>query len=48
VHSDPLFLSSPRIGELMIEFMEGRPLSASHVRAPPLKYVMSSPFAPEH
>jgi pimeloyl-ACP methyl ester carboxylesterase len=31
VHSDPLFLSSPKIKEVMLEFMMGRPLSATRI-----------------
>ena len=46
VHSDPLFLSSPRIAELMMAFMEGKPLATASVRAPPLKFPMTSPFEP--
>ncbi|MCI0487133.1 MAG: alpha/beta hydrolase [Blastocatellia bacterium] len=38
VHSDPLFLSSPKIKDVMLEFMKGRPLSTTSTHAPPLKF----------
>jgi pimeloyl-ACP methyl ester carboxylesterase len=38
VHSDPLFLSSPRIKDLMVEFMKGRPLSTTRITLPPMKF----------
>jgi pimeloyl-ACP methyl ester carboxylesterase len=38
VHSDPLFLSSPRIKDVMIEFMKGRKISATRIILPPLKF----------
>jgi pimeloyl-ACP methyl ester carboxylesterase len=37
VHSDPLFLSSPQIKETMLEFMKGRPVSATRIALPPLR-----------
>ena len=39
VHSDPLFLSSPKIKEVMLEFMNGQPVSTTHIALPPLKFV---------
>ncbi|HUQ33389.1 MAG TPA: alpha/beta hydrolase, partial [Pyrinomonadaceae bacterium] len=36
VHSDPLFLSSPKIKDVMLEFMKGSPLSTHRVTATPL------------
>jgi pimeloyl-ACP methyl ester carboxylesterase len=42
VHSDPLFLSSPKIKEVMLEFMKGQKLSATRITLEPLK------FAPVH
>ena len=42
VHSDPLFLSSPRIRDVMLEFMRGQPLSATRITPPPIVF---SPIA---
>jgi pimeloyl-ACP methyl ester carboxylesterase len=38
VHSDPLFLSSPKIKEVMLEFMKGAPVSDTKVTPPPMKF----------
>jgi pimeloyl-ACP methyl ester carboxylesterase len=38
VHSDPLFLSSPKIKEVMLEFMKGRKVSTTRIALPPLKF----------
>jgi len=38
VHSDPLFLSSPRIKDVMLEFMRGVPLSTQRIELPPFKF----------
>jgi pimeloyl-ACP methyl ester carboxylesterase len=38
VHSDPLFLSSPRIKDVMLEFIRGRKISTSRIVLPPLKF----------
>ena len=38
VHSDPLFLSSPKIREVMLEFMKGQPLSTTRITLAPLKF----------
>ncbi len=38
VHSDPLFLSSPKIKEGMLEFLKGQPVTATRIVAPPLKF----------
>lgn len=38
VHSDPLFLSSPRIKDVMLEFMRGEPISTTRVQARPMKF----------
>jgi pimeloyl-ACP methyl ester carboxylesterase len=43
VHSDPLFLSSPKIKEAMLEFMKGQPVSTTQVSAPPLKFAPIKP-----
>ena len=38
VHSDPLFLSSPKIKEGMLEFLKGVPVSTTRITAPPIKF----------
>ena len=38
VHSDPLFLSSPKIKEGMLEFLKGQPVTVTRISAPPLKF----------
>jgi pimeloyl-ACP methyl ester carboxylesterase len=38
VHSDPLFLSSPRIKEVMLEFLKGKTISTTRLVLPPLKF----------
>jgi pimeloyl-ACP methyl ester carboxylesterase len=38
VHSDPLFLSSPKIKDGMLEFLRGRPVTATRIAGPPLKF----------
>ncbi len=45
VHSDPLFLSSPRIKDGMIEFLKGQPVTATKVSAPPMKFAPLLPPA---
>ena len=37
-HSDPLFLSSPQIKEVMLEFMNDKPLSTKRITLPPHKF----------
>lgn len=37
-HSDPLFLSSPKIKEVMLEFMRGIPVSTTRITLEPLKF----------
>ena len=39
VHSDPLFVSSPKIKDVMLEFMKGQPLSTSRIALPPLRFM---------
>ncbi|HUE81479.1 MAG TPA: alpha/beta hydrolase [Pyrinomonadaceae bacterium] len=39
VHSDPLFLSSPQIKDVMIEFMKGQRISTTKITLDPLKFV---------
>lgn len=38
VHSDPLFLSSPKIKDVMLEFMKGSPVSTTKITLPPMKF----------
>lgn len=38
VHSDPLFLSSPKIKDAMLEFMKGQKLSTTKITLPPLNF----------
>ena len=38
VHSDPLFLSSPKIKDVMLEFMKGSPISTTKITLPPMKF----------
>jgi hypothetical protein len=39
VHSDPLFLASPKIKEGMLEFLKGQPVSVTKIAGPPMKFV---------
>ena len=39
VHSDPLFLSSPQIKDVMLRFMKGQPVSTTRIAPPPMKFV---------
>jgi pimeloyl-ACP methyl ester carboxylesterase len=43
-HSDPLFLSSPKIKDVMLEFMKAEPLSTTRITLPPLKFIMRNPL----
>lgn len=38
VHSDPLFLSSPKIKDGMMEFLRGEPVTVTKIAAPPMKF----------
>jgi pimeloyl-ACP methyl ester carboxylesterase len=40
VHSDPLFLSSPKIKEGMMEFLRGQSITTIRIQAPPMKFVL--------
>ena len=40
VHSDPLFLSSPKIKEGMMEFLRGQPVTMTKIQGAPLKFVL--------
>jgi pimeloyl-ACP methyl ester carboxylesterase len=37
-HSDPLFLSSPKIKDVMLEFMKGQSISTTRIALAPLKF----------
>lgn len=39
VHSDPLFLSSPKIKDGMMEFLRGQPVTETRLSAGPMKFV---------
>lgn len=39
VHSDPLFLSSPKIKDVMLEFMKGQKVSITNITLEPLKFM---------
>ncbi|MEL6357561.1 MAG: alpha/beta hydrolase [Bacteroidota bacterium] len=39
-HSDPLFLSSPRIEEIMIDFMQGKPIEDEVIDLPPVEFTL--------
>jgi pimeloyl-ACP methyl ester carboxylesterase len=38
VHSDPLFLSSPKIKDGMMEFLRGQPVTVTKISGPPMKF----------
>ncbi|HEX6648060.1 MAG TPA: alpha/beta hydrolase [Pyrinomonadaceae bacterium] len=38
VHSDPLFLSSPKIKDGMMEFLRGQPVTVTRISLPPMKF----------
>jgi len=38
VHSDPLFLSSPKIKDVMMEFLKGAPVSTTRITLPPMRF----------
>ena len=40
VHSDPLFLSSPKIKDGMMEFLRGQPVTNTKITGAPLKFVL--------
>jgi pimeloyl-ACP methyl ester carboxylesterase len=40
VHSDPLFLSSPKIKDGMMEFLRGQPVTTTKITAPRMKFVL--------
>jgi pimeloyl-ACP methyl ester carboxylesterase len=40
VHSDPLFLSSPKIKQGMMEFLRGQPVTTTKIQGAPLKFVL--------
>ena len=46
-HSDPLFLSSPKIKDVMLEFMRGVPVSTNRIMLEPLKFAPLNDVADE-
>ncbi|MGD9590164.1 MAG: alpha/beta fold hydrolase [Pyrinomonadaceae bacterium] len=38
-HSDPLFLSSGRIRDIMLEFMRGKPVSSTRIKLEPVRFL---------
>ena len=42
VHSDPLFLSSPKIKDVMLEFMKGEKISTTKITLEPIKFALIS------
>jgi pimeloyl-ACP methyl ester carboxylesterase len=40
VHSDPLFLSSPKIKDGMMEFLRGQPVTVTKITAAPMKFIL--------
>ena len=45
VHSDPLFLSSPKIKDAMLEFLKGVPVTTTKITLPPMKFAPLKPLA---
>ncbi len=43
VHSDPLFLSSPKIKDVMLEFMSGEKVTTMKITLPPMKFMPLKP-----
>jgi pimeloyl-ACP methyl ester carboxylesterase len=43
VHSDPLFLSSPKIKDVMLEFMKGQQVSTTRITLQPMKFAPLTP-----
>ena len=46
VHSDPLFLSSPKIKDVMLEFMKGQKPSTTQITLEPIKFTPLKPQKP--
>lgn len=44
VHSNPLFLSNPRIKDVIFDFLAGKPVRDSRLDAEPIKFLAASPF----
>jgi pimeloyl-ACP methyl ester carboxylesterase len=40
VHSDPLFLSSPKIKDGMMEFLRGQPVTNTKIKTAPIKFIL--------
>ncbi len=45
VHSDPLFISSPKIKDVMLEFLRGEPVSTTRITLPRMKFAPLSQSA---
>jgi hypothetical protein len=43
-HCDPLFLSSPKIKDVMLEFMSTGKVSTTRITLSPLKFIMRNPL----
>ncbi|HEU0133388.1 MAG TPA: alpha/beta hydrolase, partial [Allosphingosinicella sp.] len=46
VHSNPLFVSNPRIKDIMFEFLAGKRVEDARLEAEPIKFVLTNPFEP--
>ncbi|HEX8063378.1 MAG TPA: alpha/beta hydrolase [Allosphingosinicella sp.] len=46
VHSNPLFLSNPRIKDVIFDFLAGKPVRDGRLDAEPIKFLSASPFTP--
>lgn len=44
VHSNPLFLSNPRIKDIIFDFLAGKPVNDTQLQADPIKFLTTSPF----
>jgi pimeloyl-ACP methyl ester carboxylesterase len=44
VHSNPLFLSNPRIKEIIFDFLAGKRIEDTRLDAEPIKFLAESPF----
>ena len=46
VHSNPLFLSNPRIKDIIFDFLGGKPVKDERLVAEPIKFLTTNPFTP--
>lgn len=44
VHSNPLFLSNPRIKDVIFDFLAGKPVRDGRLEAEPIRFLAESPF----